>query len=153
MPFGVRTATPADVARLADLDRQAFGEHAYSAGTIRQLLTVFPRLVLIAETDSENPLGHAVGALGAGSETAWILALAVLPRDRRRGVGGALVLELLARARTLGARWARLTCAPGAVAPLSFYAEFGFLVVSEEADYLGAGRHRLVLERELGPSD
>lgn len=153
MAFSVRTATPADVAGLADLDRQAFGEHAYSAGTIRQLLTVFPRLVLIAETDSESPLAHAVGALGAGSETAWLLALAVLPRHRRRGVGGALVLEFLERARTLGARCARLTCAPGALTLMSFYAEFGFLVVGEEADYLGAGRHRLVLGRDLGPSD
>ena len=45
----IRAAGMSDIPELVALDREAFGEHAYSAGTTRQLLELFEGLVLLAE--------------------------------------------------------------------------------------------------------
>ncbi len=149
MPPTVRAATSVDVSKLAGLDRQTFGVHAYSPSTIRQLVEVFAGLVLLAEDRESIPRAYAFGALASAAETGWILALGVERECRRHGFGRATVEELVQRIAVLGALRVRLTCAPSAHDALAFYANLGFAVVERVDDYLGPGRDRLVLERRL----
>ena len=57
---------------------------------------------------------------------AWLHALRVDPRRRRRGIGTALLAHRLERARGLGARVARLDTAEGNVAVHRLMRRFGF---------------------------
>ncbi|MGA8746520.1 MAG: GNAT family N-acetyltransferase [Solirubrobacterales bacterium] len=145
----VRAATVDDVARLAALDRQTFGANAYSPSTIRQLVDVFPGLVVLSEDREGVPRAYAFGALAATAETGWILALGVQPGHQGHGFGRATVEELVRRIACLGALRIRSTCSPSAHGALRFQAKLGFAVVERVDDYLGPGRDRLVLERTL----
>ena len=61
-----------------------------------------------------------------GDREAWLHALRVDPRRRRRGIGTALLAHRLERARGLGARVARLDTAEGNVAVHRLMHRFGF---------------------------
>lgn len=147
----VRAATEVDLPELLRLDRLAFGEHAYSPSTARQLLDLFAGLVLLAQpapsAAEDGACGFAYGALAAGAPAGWILALGVEPERQRCGVGSALTAAMLERLEARGAERVRLTVSPEALAARAFYERHQFRAVEHFADYLGPGRHRLVLER------
>ena len=143
----VRSATSTDIPELARLDAHTFGSSAYSLSTVRQLLDVFGGLVVLSQDADGVPRGYAFGALAAGAETSWILALGVERSHRRQGFGRATADALLGRVGALGAERVRLTCAPEARASRAFWTSLGFVEVEHVADYLGPGRDRLVLER------
>jgi [ribosomal protein S18]-alanine N-acetyltransferase len=149
MEVFVRAATVADLPDLARLDRLTFGANAYAPGVSRQLLQVFPTLTLLGLDGSSVAHAFCYGALAAGASTGWILALGVEPLHRRAGYGRLIVEELLRRLGDLGAGAVRLTCAPDARDTLAFYADLRFSAVERANDYLGPGRHRLILERRL----
>jgi ribosomal-protein-alanine N-acetyltransferase len=149
MEVFVRAATVADLPELARLDRLTFGANAYAPGVSRQLLQVFPGLTLLGQDGGGVAHAFCYGALAAGSPTGWILALGVEPLHRRAGYGSVIVEELLQRLTDLEAGRVRLTCAPDARETLAFYAELRFSAVERVEDYLGPGRHRLILERRL----
>lgn len=141
----IRAAGMRDIPELVRLDREAFGEHAYSPGTTRQLLEVFDGTVLVAE-DGGVACGYFFGGLAAGSKIGWMLALGVQADHRGRGVARALTEQMLARLVALGAERVRATTRPDNQVIRRLYGELGFTVVDQIEDYLGPGRDRLVLE-------
>jgi [ribosomal protein S18]-alanine N-acetyltransferase len=149
MPLRVRPAEASDIDELARLDRLAFGDHAYSLSVTRQFLELFPTMTLLAVDGGGTARAFCFGGLGAGAETGWILALGVDPAHRRGGYGSAVTREQLRRMREAGARTVRLSCAPDAAGALAFYVRLGFTAVERIDDFLGPGRHRLILECQL----
>lgn len=143
----VRSATQADLAAVAALERAVFGAEAYPVFVLRQAFDVHGPHLLVAGAPGEV-VGYTLGALGAGSATGWVLSLAVDPAHRGRGYARALSVAVLARLAAAGARRVRLTVDPANVPARALYEALGFVVVADEADYFGPGKRRLVMERE-----
>ncbi|KPP85553.1 MAG: putative acetyltransferase [Rhodobacteraceae bacterium HLUCCO07] len=101
----VRDADAADAATVRDIHRAAFGQDD-EADLVAALLrdeTAQPVLSLLAETD-EGAVGHILfsAARVAGRRAALLAPLAVRPECQRKGIGGALIAEGLARLRGTG---------------------------------------------------
>src|SRR5438067_11548347 len=75
-----------------------------------------------------------------GDREAWLHALRVDPRRRRRGIGTALLAHRLERARHLGARVARLDTAEGNVAVHRLMRRFGFRRIGRFTLWLARAR-------------
>ena len=71
----------------------------------------------------------------SGDREAWLHALRVDPRFRRRGVGAALLQHRLERARRLGARVARLDTAEDNIAVHRLMRRFGFHRIARVSHY------------------
>jgi len=99
-PSAIRSAGPADLARLGPLyERAGFGAHL--AGVVEFARARLDGEVVVAEADGDLA-GVAAGALFGG--TGWIGGVGVAPDHRRAGLGAALtqsIIEFLeARAAT-----------------------------------------------------
>jgi putative acetyltransferase len=127
----IRPERPVDIDQIHDLHRAAFaGEsEAELVDAVRSGPTFVPELSLVAVTDDGSVLGHVLvsqielrpDAEDAARVTVLALApLAVLPQHQGRGIGSALVREVLAIADE---REEPMIAALGAPA---FYGRFGF---------------------------
>lgn len=101
----IRPASKEDLEAVLHVERQAFGREG-EAELVRELLadpTAHPLISLLALED-ETPIGHILmtsAALEGKHSDARIMILAplaVLPGYQRKGVGGALTKDALARA-------------------------------------------------------
>lgn len=127
----IRNATPADEASIVSIYEAALDEPS-ELNLVRNLLSddgVIPELSLIAELDG-GPVGHLLGMRarieGAENvgEVPLVAAVAVRPEKQDRGIGAALVRDVLAKARERGNRLAV------ALGPPPFYAPMGFVPCS-----------------------
>lgn len=117
--FGAR-----DRAFVAALAREAFAEFAREP--VGSTLSLVQRHTsLIAERDG-TPVGFATLRLGRGE--AELLAIAVVPHERGRGVGRALVRLAESTAREASARSLSLHTADANLAALSTFLRSGFRV-------------------------
>lgn len=134
LPLGVglRQARPDDATTLATLLELVWSGRPYftppTAGEIaRWLAEADPELYLVAE-DGSGPIGLASAVIADGR--AEIDDLGVAPAVRGRGIGAALVSELLDRLDRLGASPVRLrTEAHDPAGALRLYRRLGFTVV------------------------
>jgi ribosomal-protein-alanine acetyltransferase len=74
-----------------------------------------------------------------------VLAVAVVPEQRRRGIARALVLAALARAAGEGATRAHLEVRAGNAAALALYGSLGFAEVGRRPRYYTDGEDALLL--------
>lgn len=88
--FVIRNAGPDDAGAILKLWRRAgaFPTRSDNEESIRALIEHDPQALLVAESSSEL-VGTLVAAFGGWRGT--LFRLAVLPADRRRGIGTALV--------------------------------------------------------------
>lgn len=133
----IRPEHPNDFDALRDFVRTAFATAARSDGDesafvdrLRASEAYIPELALIAEADGRM-LGHVVLTRifierdTDGPIPALMLApLSVLAEERKRGIGGELVREVVARAEALGHRVVVLVGSP------AYYGRFGFVPAS-----------------------
>lgn len=146
-PLALRAAGRDDLGGVLAVEERVFGPHVYPDFFFRQAWDLWPSLLRVA-VGGGTVRGYALGARAAEPELAWVLSLALDASCRGRGVGDALLGELLQAMRQLGCRRARLTVAPGNPA-LRLYQRHGFVVQGEEAGYFGPGEDRLLLECPL----
>ncbi len=149
----LRTARPDDIPRLIDVQRRA----SFIWETYRDALVAHPEVIDIPaeQVDSGNvrvvtdehdlPVGFsAVVVRGAYVE---LDGLFVAPEWMRHGLGGALVEDVVTRARAAGARRVEVVANPGAV---PFYERHGFRQTgATETQFGPAPRFTL----ELGDAD
>lgn len=141
-------ATPADLAELAEFEREVFVREVYPPFFFRQAHDLWPDWLLIARSEDERLIGYALGAPVAPPGEAWVLSAATHPDYRGQGVGSALLTGLLATFRAVGIRTAWLTVHPLNPA-LRLYQRHGFVRVSEHADYFARGEPRWRMRLEL----
>jgi ribosomal-protein-alanine N-acetyltransferase len=127
----LRAVQAADAAVLAALHAQAMDE-AWSAATFAGLLAVPGSFGLLA-MGAGDPAGFALARVAA--DEAEILALAVVPAWRCRGVGAALVDATAAAARGRGARRLFLEVSAENAAGRALYRRCGFVAVGTRAAY------------------
>jgi ribosomal-protein-alanine N-acetyltransferase len=149
-PLRIVDAGALHVPVIAALHEQCFDE-AWSAESITGLLAMLGTFGLIA-LGSVGPVGFILCRV-AGDECE-VLALGVIPADRRTGVAGAILDAALANASGRGARRVFLEVAEDNRAALGLYSAHGFAHVGRRAGYYGGAAgtkgDALILSRDLG---
>ncbi len=147
MTVTIRTATPADARVLARLNGPVQALHAQAQPDVFKPAAMTPELVAhyeaelarpdvviyIAEADGE-PAGCAVAVIVERPETPFTYArrfvlidqISVNPAARRRGIGTALLAEVVALARKQAINVVRLDVYDWNQEALAFYARLGF---------------------------
>jgi ribosomal-protein-alanine N-acetyltransferase len=147
----LRPMTPADLTAVLELERELFGEEAWSRPMLRGELAQQPRsrYYLVAE-DNEVIVGYA-GLLAAGSQ-GEVLTLAVAGRRWGQGTGSALLEALLAEAARRGCTEVFLEVRTDNVRAQLLYRRYGFVQIGiRRGYYQPSGTDALVMRRELGP--
>ena len=142
-----RRAGPADLEVVAAIERECF-RIPWSEDALRPELADDGRhLPLIAEVEGE----------AAGFALVWVVAdelhlvnFAVRPALRRRGIGRALLAEVLDRARERDLRRVTLEVREGNEAARALYREFGFVEIAlRPAYYPDTREDAVIMLREL----
>ena len=139
----IRPATPDDAAAIATIEREAFGDQAWSTVLVDLELTAPGRTVVAAEQD-EALVGYASAAVIA--DVADLTRIAVRPLARRAGLARELLGALLQQAAERGAERMMLEVADTNEPALGFYVASGFTEVARRRDYYGSGVDAVVME-------
>jgi len=124
-------------------EEQALGDDAWQA----RAAPAADRVAFVAEEDGAL-VGSAAGFLEDGE--AMLVAMWVAPRQRRRGVGAALVEKVVAWARERGAAGVTLEVNEALPAAIALYRSAGFVPTGgRRALPSDPGRHALELRLEL----
>jgi mycothiol synthase len=117
-------------------DRPGFPEWSAEEWISRVVANdLVPEWTLLARAGDE-PVGFVIGCLDLTTEPpgGYIWQTGVVPRWRRRGIGSAILAEMMRRMRADGAPWTQLTVNdnPGAILT---YERLGFATVGRRARY------------------
>lgn len=119
------------MAQIAAVERQCFSS-PWPAEVIARSLTGNGR-VLLAATERDAVLGY-IGMMHVLDE-GYISNVAVSPKYRRRGVGGALIGAIIERGRELGLSFLTLEVRQGNAPARALYARHGFEDVGLRRNY------------------
>jgi [ribosomal protein S18]-alanine N-acetyltransferase len=144
----IRPATMSDLGDVYQLERDAFGL-GYDLGHLRQFLTLFAGLILIATTSGESA-GYLLQApTHSEPSTGWILSVGVRRDLQGRGIGRMLLGEGLITLRSAGVQRVRVTVDPTNRSALALYRRFGFVEGEITPHYFGPFEDRLTMSLEL----
>lgn len=138
-----------DLENVQRLDVEAYGDNAYSYLMLRQLLDVAGELFRVCKDNDGNVIAYGVIARSASWDSGWLLSLLVSMHHRKKGVGTALVNQLLKIANSASLGKIYLTVAPDNGAAISLYERLGFIPVKLEHHYFGRNEDRIVMCRLL----
>ena len=144
-----RTATIFDVPVLVSLERSIFKDDPWSAGQFKEEIAGIgqSRYYIVAESDGQI-IGYAgILFVSAGME-ADILTLAVIPEFRRKGLGRAMLHDLMAWARGKGANAFMLEVRVKNDDAIGLYESEGFSKVGHRNNYYGPGKDATVMRKE-----
>ncbi|PXX63274.1 ribosomal-protein-alanine N-acetyltransferase [Nocardia tenerifensis] len=142
-----RFACLADLADVAAIEAERFGDQAYPYFVLRQLFDLHGANWLIVEVDGVV-LGHVLVAL-TPDRRGWLLSLAVSTRSCGRGYGSTLLAEAISLCRQRAMRSVLITVRPTNRTAYDLYRRIGFAWTGYEERYFGAGEPRDVLEYKL----
>jgi len=139
-----------DVEEVVALERTLFGETAWSAEAFWSELAAPGRWYVVAQDGDGPVLGYA-GLAATGGDDADVQTVAVAPEAQGRGLGGALVDALVARARTRGATAVLLEVRADNERAQRLYAARGFTRIGVRRRYYQPGDvDALVMRLRLG---
>lgn len=141
MDYIICDAASADLDAIEVLERECFSV----PWTRSQLASQLPdegHVFLLAKAS-----GAVIGYVGMMYviDEGYISNVAVAADARRRGVGGALVAELLSRARELGLAFVTLEVRRGNLAAIALYSKLGFRPVGERRGYYDRPKEDAIL--------
>ena len=130
---------------LLPIEKDLFGVEQWSAGMFwNELAAGHP---YVAAVQDGEVVGYA-GLVVAPPDEAWVNNMAVRRDHQRRGIGRALLEELLAIARRNGARHTLLEVAADNTPAQALYDSYGFEVIGLRKNYYQAsGTDALVMRR------
>jgi ribosomal-protein-alanine N-acetyltransferase len=132
MTITVRTAGPVLAPVLGALHTACLGE-PWDAEALATLMAMPGIAAFVATAEGENPAGFVL--VRSAADEAEILAIGVVPEERRRGVGKALLAAALATLRQAGAANVFLEVAEDNAAARAFYVAAGFEPVGLRRGY------------------
>ncbi len=157
----LRDVTWRDIDRLVALDEAIFRENAWNAASWWNELAQRPRREYVLDpgdaAPSRGPGGTAgpgdevagYGGLDHGGEVSDIMTIAVHPDARGRGLGRALLEDLLRRSADRGAGHVMLEVRADNAPARTLYEQRGFTVVRTRRAYYPAGGDALVMRLPL----
>lgn len=144
-----------DLDAVSRAEAELFPDSAWSLASWWGELAARPRReYLVADDGGElgaSLLGY--GGLDHGGETSDIMTIAVLPAGRRRGLGRAILDEMLDRARRRGAERVVLEVRADNDAALALYRQAGFASVHVRRGYYPGGVDAAILSLDLTRRD
>ena len=120
----IRSATPADTARLLDLWRAAGLRFHPGLADMELAAALSQGLVLVDEDDDGEITGTVFGSYDG--MRGWVHRLATRPDQRGRGIAAALLAELERRLLALGCPKVNLLIEPDNAGVAGFYARYGY---------------------------
>lgn len=129
----LRPLTTADLGRVEELEQELFGRDAWSRQVYQAELALPGRYYVAAEDDGAL-LGYAGIAL---AEEAEVMTVGVAGGARGRGIGAALVADLLDRARKARARRVFLEVRADNAGARRLYERAGFTAIGTRPRYYG----------------
>lgn len=143
--IAIRSATASDLANLAKIDRDGFGDESYPLFVLKQFMDIAPSGLIVAEENAALT-GYALAAsVGGQATTSWLLSLVVAQSYRGLGVGRALAKNIIERQQMQGATKILLTVNPENTVAITLYRSLGFADLDLIADYFGRGSDRLTM--------
>jgi ribosomal-protein-alanine N-acetyltransferase len=130
-PYRIRSAVPADVVPLAEIERRCFSD-PWSEASFREALESPWTFGLVAHT-GRSIAGYLIGREVAG--TGEVLNLAVAPNVRRRGVARALLRAGLSFLRRRRVEEVYLEVRESNQSAQALYLSLGFRPVGQRAAY------------------
>jgi ribosomal-protein-alanine N-acetyltransferase len=128
-----------DVERLVPLERELFGDTAWTAAAFwSELAHPDSRCYLVAEGDPDGDLLGYAGVMFSGSE-ADVQTLAVTPSAQGRGIGALLLRALIDRAARRGATSVLLEVRADNDAAIALYRRSGFERIGVRRRYYQPG--------------
>lgn len=138
-----------DLPKLETLDKEVFGDLAYSMSLLRTFFGLFQTTWHVAD-HAGDLAGYALVGLSSTNREGWLLGLAVHHRHRGLGLGRKLMSRAMASMMEHKVDDAYLTIRPDNHTAHSIYHSFDFRQLGEEVpDYYGNGEPRAVLHRSL----
>ena len=148
-PVPLRPLAPADVPRVAELERELFGSSAWTEAMIRGELTAPGRWYAAADDPADAALdaGAAAGSGGGAQQLVgyaglWfdgdvsqVMTIGVAPAMQREGIGSALLGALVERSRDLGATAVLLEVRVDNDPAVALYERFGFAMLDRRRRY------------------
>jgi len=142
----VRSAKPYDMSTVLDIEKFCFPD-PYPMSLLSRLYINNPEGFLVAEVDGKV-VGYLIGTLRWGA-SGHIMAIGVYPEYRKRGVGTALMVQILDILHMRGARNVRLEVRKSNDAAQLFYQKLGFRLGEKIPHYYEDGEAAIVMLREL----
>lgn len=144
----LRPCSPADISAIVEIDRANWGPIANSVPLYRQLIELFPSLILVAE-DSKNSLaGCCVGLIGSSVTEGWILSIDVAPKKHGRGIGSVLLKSAVDAFSHYEVDGITAIVDTGNRASFEMFTQHDFRVVGEERNYFKPGDSHLRMRRD-----
>lgn len=139
----IRTVTRDDADAIVAIEREAFGDDAWSAALVDLELAAPGRIVVAAEQD-DTLVGYASAAVIA--DVADLTRVAVRPAAQRSGIARDLLGSLLDLTGERGAERMMLEVADTNEPALGLYVASGFAEIARRRDYYGGGVDAVVME-------
>lgn len=144
--FQLREVRERDLREILEIEYRCFPD-PYPISLLHRLMIVHRDTFLVAEMGGRI-IGYIIGALRWGN-TGHILAIGVDPEHRRKGVGSALMAEVIRRLKIKGAGLIRLEVRKSNVSAQEFYLALGFRKMEEIPYYYEDGETAIAMEMEL----
>ena len=145
-PVVLRPATGEDVPGLVALERELFGDDAWSRAAVAECLDGSGRATVVAEAD-DGVVGYAVVRLTG--DVADLERIAVVAARRRSGLATGLLEAVAAHARRGGAERLLLEVSADNPGARAFYAARGFTDLHRRPRYYRDGSDAVVLQRPV----
>ena len=105
--------------------------------------------VYLVADDGDSLLGY--GGFWRVLDEAQVMNIAVLPKERGRGIGTRIVEAMILEAKALGLTFMSLEVRASNRAAIRLYEKFGFAAVGERKNYYrDNGETAVLMEKELG---
>ena len=135
------------LSRLYEIEKQCFGQEAFTKQQLTYLLTAYNAIGLAARVNSEI-VGFAIARVDIGRNTSFghILTVDIAPAHRRRGIAQKLLQEIETIFKEKGIKECRLEVREDNVAALNLYQKLGYRKVGKLEKYYGEA-HGLYLQK------
>jgi ribosomal-protein-alanine N-acetyltransferase len=140
----IRPLEEKDIPYVEEIEKEAFGDRAWSASLFSDELKDASKHYLAAEKDG---VLCGYGGFAHILDEAHIMNIAVDRACRRQRIGRQLLKALLQKAESLGIRAVTLEVSDNNTAAISLYESEGFALAGVRKDYYGKNEHARIYWR------
>ncbi|MBS3815032.1 MAG: ribosomal protein S18-alanine N-acetyltransferase [Hadesarchaea archaeon] len=142
----VRDFKPSDMRKVMEIEHEAFKD-PYPRSLLEHIRELHPDGFMVAEINGEI-VGYIIGVMRWGGE-GHILAVAVAPLYRRKGVGTSLMVNMMERLRREGANSIRIEARASNEGAQEFYRKLNFKERKLVPSYYSDGEAAVLMRKKL----